>query len=183
MRNTVRSARFCLRRAVTAPTRNRLPVHFRAMVMWEGKIRAVPCPIARATQLHSRAPATAPAARTGHSERGTNGMSAGARPADLTGHATMSPMALRPKRWSSVRILQASCLFRFLFPHWAWRLPHAACLLVHVHLSCSFQARPPLLVRPWPQDRDRIHRDSTKHVLPESGRGARLRRGLKSGGR
>jgi hypothetical protein len=33
---------------------------------------------------------------------------------------------------------------------------------------------------PWPQGRGRIHRDSTRHVLPESGRGARSRRGLKS---
>jgi hypothetical protein len=59
----------------------------------------------------------------------------------------MSSMAFRQKRWSSVSILQASCLLRFLFPHWAWRLPCAACLFAHGYLSCSFQARPSLLVR------------------------------------
>jgi hypothetical protein len=148
--------------------------------MWGGKFRAVPCPMERLTPLHSRAPATAPAARTGQSEGCTNGMAAGGRPAQLTGHATMLPVGFQPKRWSSVRILQASCLFRFLFPHWAWRLLRAACLLAHAHLSCSFQARLSLLVRPWPQDRGRIHRDSTRRDLPESGRGARSRRGQKS---
>jgi hypothetical protein len=90
------------------------------------------------------------------------------------------PMAPRQKRWSSVRFHQGPCLFCFCLPHWASRLPHAACLLAHAHLSCSFQARRALAVRPWPQDRGRIHRDSTRHVLPESGRGARSRRGLNS---
>ncbi|KAH8692453.1 hypothetical protein GQ44DRAFT_195519 [Phaeosphaeriaceae sp. PMI808] len=47
--------------------------------------------------------------------------------------------------------------------------------LVNLHFSCPLRAWPALLALPCPQDRGRAHRNPESHVLPESGRGARLR--------
>lgn len=84
------------------------------------------------------------------------------------------------KRWSSVDLTKGPCLLRLHSPDRAWSLPRAALLLADRHLSLSIRERPALVVRPCPQDRGRAHRDSTRLVLPESGRGARSRRGLNS---
>lgn len=61
-------------------------------------------------------------------------------------HATvclLAPLAPRPKRWSSVHIVESPCLIRLHLPHLAWSLPRAGSSLAGTHLSLFNRARRP----------------------------------------